>query len=297
MDNTEIEARTVYKTYSRTMYGRKLAKRARYDRLRPANYSVKYWERLLGTDVNNLHHMRQSVRVAQWFVRHENAVNPRSFLRREALLLSVTGALHDQAEAIVGDIPYGRKSKYVVKKELRVLQEYETAFAPRLKGPALMIYRFGRDKIVFNKSSQKLPTAFKTIELLGFAKNTIRALHRLDQISKGQLSGKQKRFLGLQNNHRAGEVRTSLERLVAEVLGSGVFGQLIKLGQKYPSVHIFLNEHETEITRGFASVKGNTFDWYESGEDAGATSGEKESRMNHFDEQKQIWEQWIGVKS
>lgn len=293
MENTETEAKSVYKTYSRTQYGKKLAKRARYDRFRPKDYSVKHWERLLGTDVNNLHHMRQSMRVAQWFIRHENAIKPHTFSRREALLLTVTGALHDQAEAVIGDIPYGRKSEYTYNKEKHVLKEYESAFAPRIKGPALILYRYGRDRIAFNRSAQKLPSAFKTVELLGFMRNAVMASQRAREINEATMSSAGAAYLGIQTSLQRTKVVTALERLLAEVLGSGVLGQLINLSARYPSIVEFLQRHRSEITHGFASIKEDTFDWYESGEDVDASHGEKQHRMWQFKDQEKTWQEFV----
>lgn len=289
MNSQTNQAEQVYKSFSGTKYGIKLARAARYDRFRPANYSVKYWERLLGQDVNNLHHMRESIIVTRWFIKNENAINPKTFSRRDAMLLTVTAALHDQAEAILGDIPYGRKSKRVRRMEAQVLRQHETVFAPRLGGLALKLYRIGRDEIAFSDVNTKLPGAFKTIELIGFMKNSFIALKRTDQLQTIVLSSKQASYLGIYDKAARERLITALKRLSAEVFGSGVVEGLIVKATDYPSAEKFLRQHAATITLGFQGVTDDVFDWYENGEDSGAKLGEKSDRAHKFSKQKACW--------
>ena len=296
MKDTDKEAKKVYTVFSHTKYGRRLANKARYDRFRPHGYSVKHWERLLGPDVNNLHHMSHTIVVSRWFIRQENAAQPGLFTRREKLLLSVTAALHDQAEAIVGDVPYGRKSEGAERREILELREHEAAFAPRLGGPALRLYRYGRDKIAFGDHAQKLPAAFKTIELIGFLENSLAAQRRLRQLRSLPLSSKQANYLGIHTEADRKRTITALERLSAEVLSNGVITQLIELGAHYTSAHIFLLKHEAEITAELAAVHEDTFDWYSTGDDPGAGPKETERHIRGLHKQKSLWDAWVSSR-
>lgn len=297
MTKTDKEAKKVYRTFSHTKYGRRLANKARYNRFRPQGYSVKHWERLLGPDVNNLHHMRHTIVVSRWFIQQESAAQPKLFTRREKLLLSVTAALHDQAEAIVGDVPYGRKSESARLREELELRDHEAAFAPRLGGPALTLYRYGRDKIAFGNHAQKLPGAFKTIELIGFVENSLAAQHRLKQLRGLSLSSRQANYLGIHTEAERKRTITALERLSTEVFSNGVITQLIELSSHYTSAHIFLQMHKAEITAGLAAVRDETLDWYSSGEDPGATPQETERHIRGLHEQKYQWDAWLASHS
>lgn len=293
MDDTNTEAQQVYRLFSNTRYGRRLAGRTRYERFRPVGYSVKHWERLLGPDVNNLHHMRRTITVARWFVRAEHKLQPRLFSKREAVLLSITAALHDQAEAIIGDIPHGKKTPAQRQAEQQTLRDYEAAFAPRLRGPALRLYRYGRDHIAFADDTQKLPAAFKTIELIGFMENMLAAREKLAMLTNMTLGSRQANYLGVHTETERKKLITTLERLSAEVLGCGAIEQLIDLGSRFASTHLFLRRHASEISTGFASIKNSTFNWYENGEDPDAVPDEKEHRIQALRRQKLLWNTWI----
>lgn len=281
----------IYKVFSRTSYGRELEKTARYDRFRPAGYSVKYWERLLGPDVNNLHHMRQSIAVAQWFVEQENAIEPEKFSAGEISQLRVTAALHDQAEAILGDIPRGHKSQRQREREAKLLHDYETKFVPHLHHTDMELYRIGRDEIAFGDVHEKLAGAFRVIELIGFMQNATLAIQRLGQLDGPSLSYLKVIFLGLHDRAMYRDVVVALRRLSAEVLGSGVIGELITCGSQYPSAHVSLRQHATKITAGMDAARQETFDWYDT-EDPYAGTDEKAKRLKELNRQKQLWKTW-----
>lgn len=285
------EAEAVYEIFSHTKYGRLLNKSARYNRFRPSGYSVKKWGRLLGPDVNNLQHMRHSISVARWFVKTENTLRKNRYSASDALLLGITAALHDQAESVIGDIPYGKKSRKQRKNEIKILQEHESGFEPRLNRVTLQLYRKGRDKIAFGDTSRKLPGAFKTIEFIGFVENALSALRRLEQLQKSTTSKTDKTYFDIQGHNGREEIVIALERLSAEVLGSGVIEQLIDYGKRFPSAHIYLRRNSTQIQLGFDCTRQDIFQWYES-EDPFASQGERKRRINGFRRQKRLWENW-----
>ena len=282
---------SVYKIFAQTEYGKNLNKAARYNRFRPTNYSVKNWARLLGPDVNNLHHMRHSISVARWFVKTENRIMINKFSRRDALLLGITAALHDQAEAVTGDIPYGKKSKGQRTNEVKVLIAHEQVFEPKLKGLSLTLYRKGRDKIAFGNPASDLPGAFKVIELIGFAENALCALRRVEQLSNG-VTPKKAEYFGINTSRDNEKVITALERLYTEVLGSGIIGQLINYGDRFPSAHTYLRRHKKQIQQGFNNVRLSTFEWYDV-EDPCALPGERDRRLKSHYQQKELWESWV----
>ncbi|QQS18083.1 hypothetical protein IPL68_05585 [Candidatus Saccharibacteria bacterium] len=240
--------------------------------------------------------MRQTIDVALWFVQNENAIEPNKFSAQEITQLYVTAALHDQAEAIMGDIPRGRKSRRQRKLEQEVLRGYESEFVPHMQSSEKYFYRVGRDDIAFGNTQQKLPGAFRVVELIGFMQNAAAAVRRHEQLSSASLSYPKRVFMGVQDKQMHTAVKTSLERLAAEVFGSGVIGELIRAGERFPSAHVSLHRHAHIISLGMTRVQLQTFDWYET-EDPGATKGEKSKRLHDFSEQKRIWDQWRSANS
>jgi len=292
MNKNQDESEQVYGVFSSTIYGKRLAERARYDRFRPEWYPVKSWERLLGPDVNNLHHMRRTIKVARLFVKRENALNAKQFSHREARLLYVTAALHDQAEVIVGDVPYGRKSTDQRTWEIEVLKTYESSFTPRLSGPARTLYRIGRDRIAFGDQSEKLAGAFKTIELLGFMQNAFDAHRRLDQLST-RLDPRSATYLGITNKSEQQQLATALSRMVAEIMSSGVLGLLIASSERFPSVRILLRRHQHQISESMATITDDVFAWNVRGTDPGAAENDVDTHILHFNQQHALWQDWL----
>ena len=288
-----LAALNVYNAFSKTIHGKSLKQKARYDRFRPEHYSVKHWQRLLGKDVNNLHHMHQTILLAQDFLDNENHLLPGTFFKDERMLLSVTAALHDQAEAIIGDIPHGKETLAERANEIEFIQQYESAFAPHIRGNTLNVYRQGRDEIAFNQSGEKLPSAFRSIEHIGFAKNAMDAMNRIEQLTKRPHLTLRHAYLGIHTESRKEEIVTMLKRLFADVFSCGVFSALAELSQKFRAAEDFLITNKEQITHGFESINNTIFDWYEDGNDKTAAPNEAEKRKSDLESEKKMWHDWI----
>ncbi|QQS19410.1 hypothetical protein IPL85_03945 [Candidatus Saccharibacteria bacterium] len=293
--NPVYVARRVYREFAATGFGDMLKDTPRYHRFIPDGFSTEQWERLIGPDGNNLHHMRQSIAVAAWFVDTENNIKPGTFSYKEAQELTVTAAMHDQGEAVVGDIEYGRKSRNQREKEARTLVEYEASFVPKLGGMILTVYRRGQD-IAFGDKMQKMPGAFKTVELMGFMNNTLSSLQQIRRLEHAALGDRYMTLLGIDSDEDREAAIVALKRLTTEVLGSGVVGDLIECGKRFPSAQNYLQLHASQISKGMEGVLEETFGWYDK-EDPGATSGERRRRLEKFHQQKNLWRVWIADHS
>ena len=257
-------ANRIYNEFSGTSYGQNMAESPRYERFMPEGWLVDQWGLLMGDDMNNLYHMRETIENACWLIENENQIQPGTFSFEDAVKLTITAALHDQGEAIVGDIEYGRKTADKEMAERTALRDYESVFVPGLSGRALDIYRIGRDEIAFGDKNEKLPGAFTTIELIGFINNTLRALQQLRRLRGVDMSDRKLMAMGIRNDSDRHTAREVLERLVAEVLGSGVLEMLIHMANRYSGANEYLKAHSSEISLGFNQISQKAFDWYES---------------------------------
>lgn len=281
-------AESIYRTFRQTEFGSKLSRKARYHRFMPESWSTDQWELLMGPHANNLHHMRQSMTDACWVIDHENKI-PLSY--REKMLLIIAASMHDQGEAITGDIPYGYKSEEAEDKELEVLRTHENAFLPGVTGGMLDMYREARDNIIFGDKGEKLPSLFAVVELMGYTDNALHALRRLKRINSELMSDRQLKAIGIDNNQDAELAKVALRRLAGEVLGSDVVGRLITSAERFSSAEQYLRLHASEISRGMNSIDKEIFDWYDN-EDSWATERESRRRLAKFETQKAAWNKW-----
>ncbi len=162
-----LSFREIHEHFSATSYGRTLAENIRWRLFKPPEVSHAEWEQLLGPDVNNLEHHWVSVRVMRAFLRGNT-----DFSREEQEILLLTAVSHDWAEAIIGDIPYGRKTNDEEEDELRLIPEIalecfgeEVAQAVRQT-----IERVLREKPHLRRTGEgtKLGHAFEAVEQLGY---------------------------------------------------------------------------------------------------------------------------------
>lgn len=294
MEHLIYSAHRAHDTFSRTPEGMKLLELPRYGRFVPPidGFTVTHWENLVGPDANNLRHMRRSISDARDFVAQENELRPGTFSPSETVILTRAAAIHDQAEAIHGDTAYGKKTTSDREAEAMTLLDHVDVFSQGMSEGSITISREAA-MVAFGSVDEKLPAAFKTIELIGFMKNTLDCLQRLRQLNDPPLSEKRKIAYGINSEKDRAAVIEALERLTTEVLGSGVVGKLIAFGERFPSAHMYLIENAGAITAGMDNVREETFDWYESGEDPSAGPDEKAHRIDKFYDEHENWDQWI----
>lgn len=303
----------MYMVFANTAWGKKLETRPRYAGMVPASWSVEQWERLLGPDANNLHHMYQSIINAAHFVANENRAaiergQTQIFTFEDAIILCTAGAIHDQAETILGDIAYGLKSLAMRKEEEKLLVIHEMDFAPHLitdnsqseqplDGISLKranLYRRARE-VAFGDVTELLPGAFEAIEKVGFLNNYVRALKLYTGLDDRCMSNEQLRLeLGLHDSMDCQSAVIALRRVIIEFLGSGVLEGLIRLAKRFESLNETLREHAETISSGMNSMSDDDFLWYTSDERITAVKrqDEPQRRKNKLVDQRDKWRRY-----
>lgn len=162
-----LSFREIHERFSATSYGKTLAKNIRYRFFKPPEVTHAEWEELLGPDVNNLEHHWWSERVMRAFLRRNADFSP-----EEQKILLLTAVTHDWAEAVIGDVPYGRKTTGEEDDELRLIPQIaEECFGEPLRQPIRQtIEEILQWKPVLRKTGEgpKLAHAFEVVEQLGF---------------------------------------------------------------------------------------------------------------------------------
>lgn len=157
----------LYKAIVASKYGLILVKNVRFGRFKPTSIAIKTWERILGPDVNNLHHMWFTKKLTDAFVSH----SPKSqFSQREIHLLRLSATFHDLAESIVGDIPKIHKNLADEQQEKIILIQIINALSKKQK--AIKVFKsdilYSIEHILFPSSPTRLSQAFAAIEYLGY---------------------------------------------------------------------------------------------------------------------------------
>ena len=300
----------VYTIFANTTWGKELETRARYGGMFPDGWSVERWEKLLGPDANNLHHMHQSIINAAQFVADENRTAIEKgltpiFTFEDAIVLCTAGAIHDQAEIDLGDIAYGLKELDMRSVEEQLLAKHETDFAPHLTpetcqsnamnqattAKRIKLYRRAR-AVAFGDTDKFLPAAFEAIEKLGFLRNCVRALDLHDQLSQTLPPDHPLRHkLDLRNEPDYQTAITALRRVSLEILGSNVFEGLIKLAARFGSLHASLQQHARIISTSMNSVTDKDFEWYRDDKRVAEKDrrNEPQRRKNKLIDQRDKW--------
>jgi len=169
-----VEPLDLYTQFLDTSYGKTLLGNTRFSGFKQG-IKNEIWENELGADVNNARHMKLMYGLTRWFIAvHNSQVKEEErFTPHEQELLCVAAAIHDQAEAVKGDIPAPQKTKQNHEEEMEALQR-------------ILIDIYGKDKRVLSlcqeavsevivDSTTKLGKAFHAIEFMGYVHTAILA--------------------------------------------------------------------------------------------------------------------------
>lgn len=259
-----------YAAFSESRHGKLLADQVRFGRFfEQAGVTKKQWEVLMGRDVNNLRHMAQILQIASWYARTAEDLDD-----EQRSLIVLAGAIHDQAESVVGDIPYGQKTDELEAKEHDAFSDYENDFTRGLSLDTLDKYRIAHKIAFASPTGNKLAADFEQVELLGFASNIITASHQIRSISTITIPSYQARAVGISSDEDRSRVTKTLERLRNEVFSS-VVDKLIDGSNRRPNIIAWLIVNKDGMTQGISEVKQKDFEWYDD--------GSSEKRWKSFD--------------
>jgi hypothetical protein len=170
----------IHRTFAESPHGQKLAGQVSYGRYKPDSVSNERWQRLLGADVNNLHHLPLTHGLMTSMIKHIKLDHPTLLRPGEARILQVAAITHDWAEAVVGDINYSSKTNADEEKEAAVfdgiIESWPEEIHEELLSAADVV--FGRDT-----GRPHLITIFNFVERIGYMRTALRAS---DKIVSGQ---------------------------------------------------------------------------------------------------------------
>jgi hypothetical protein len=255
----------IHAAFAATDYGKLLASKVRYEKYKPASLSNEQWVKLLGADVNNLTHMPLTYGLAKAFIEDMTRHQPDYFDKEEKELLQVAAIIHDQGEAIVGDISFGDKTK---ENEAEEKQQFTANLENFCPGVAIRDKRLivaARDNIVFDPTT-KLGRIFNAIERVGYIRTGLRASAHIQ-------------------NGTAHGCEIGLEWLIADVL-SNQTRKLIGYATNYAPVNDYLTHQTEAITTTFSLVSPEIFEQYGIGQQ------QKEAQ---FQEAQSAWQTWQSI--
>jgi hypothetical protein len=235
MDSSPIDFVEIGKQFNATKHGEALKRNIRFATFKPETTSNSEWQSLLGSDVNNLHHLKLSFELTKRFLDH--CSNPDSswqgripkeatFSPQEQSLLQLTAIVHDWGEAVIGDIPLPNKTKADEEKEMVALRGliHEVLGENNKKEFCDTIADGVRD--VLSDPSTKLGKAFNAIEYVGYTRTALRAWDRSQKVE--------------------GSMKSNLQQMASEVVPYGL-SRLVAYSEIYPPVDLFLKHHKNNI--------------------------------------------------
>ncbi len=253
----------VHNTFAATEYGEKLSQSIRYEKYNIAHLTNEEWVRLLGADVNNLTHMPLTYGITQDFIRETARQQPDRLSSMDKSLLGVAAMIHDQGEAIVGDISYGDKTEADEAEEKLQLESNLDVFCPNISKPMRETIVQARDEIVFDSSS-RLGRMFNAIERVGYVRTALRAAHHVQA-------------------QTAGEAETGLRWIVADVFNNQLI-KLLEYATDYPAVNSYLFHQQAKISAAVSMVTTEDFANY---------GIDQHARETQFHTAVAAWDSWL----
>lgn len=221
----EIHAR-----FAQSPAGQKLSEAVRFGSFKPETCPRERWIGILGTDVDNLDHMRLSWRLAVGFANfcnsHGNRNDLAHFSADDILELGLAACVHDWGEGMTkkGDISKLLKTQADEDEEYRILLGNVSKVA---KDSGLAIEITGAVKTVLLNPDHKLAQAFNVVEKVGYFRTAVRSYEKAHE--------QQDRNLKFALRHLAGSVApTWLEFLVDQA-------------EIYPAARAFLVKRRSDI--------------------------------------------------
>ncbi len=260
--------RDIHDRFSATSYGQTLAKNIRWRFFKSPEVTHKEWEKLLGPDVNNLEHHWCSYRVMRVFLRGNT-----DFSREEQEILLLTAVTHDWAEAVIGDVPYGRKTNTEEEDELRLIPEialecFGEEIACRVRRTIESVLR-EKPHLRMTGEGSKLGHAFEAVEQLGYLGTAGRAWAEAGN-----------------NDECSPLLRGNLQWMGIEVHAYHV-PILLRYAELYPAVRRYLLGTRHRITD---VLRGNV---PSSCPPEGALSKPEETIVRKVPETRAVWERWL----
>jgi hypothetical protein len=226
---------TLYEKFKGTKEGQNLQSAVRYERYKPVSMGNSAWEKLLGADVNNLHHLPLTRNLTRTYLDHYAA---QEYSEAERELLLATAITHDWAEAITGDISYDEKQDHHEEEEHTILEMLlreslgeETSLPQEIT------------ETIKNRTT-KLGQTFNMIERFGYLRTALRAWEERAKL--------------LQQEKSEEELLDNLAWLTSNVFINNI-PAILSLSSTYTGISTYLNNKGNLITEAFNSMPRSIF--------------------------------------
>src|SRR3989339_44215 len=250
----------LFKIFTSTKYGEKLAHNIRYGRYKPQSMSNEEWRNLLGDDVNNLYHALVVYNITKEFISENNHLYNQQLSYDEKMTLLLAAIIHDWGEAVVGDISHGLKTETDENNEIKALHKIAKEITKSYRGGILTAQAIEPINAVVFDTSTKLGNIFKAIEHIGFFKTAMNAWEQSKKIKK---------------------IAPNLQWIVINTLY--YLQQDIETSKKYAPLYNIIIKNKKNITDAFNSIPKSVFDQYPSEE-------EKQKKLKLYQEAKKYWQ-------
>lgn len=250
----------IYQNFAATEYGESLENSIRFEKYNTGGLSNEEWCDLLGEDANNLYHMRVTCSVAERFIEHQNAHGKTPIERGATDLILLSAVIHDQGEAITGDISYGDKKPSDELHEMIAFENHVEIMNPNMDTLTKSMAKSAIRGVIFDTSTPE-GELFNAIERTGYLMTTLEVAKNINDI----------------NNPI---VAKGLNWLVADVLLNQI-KPLVEYTKIYSLPYELLASNAALIHRLFADIPDETFSQYEE---------EADEKQRQFIKAQQQWQ-------
>ena len=237
----DIEFRGIYDTFAHTEYGERLQDTIRYEKYNLGGLSNDEWCELLGKDANNLYHMEATYELAGRFVDSQNSSDKAPINSASTALLLLSSIIHDQAEAIVGDVSYGDKMPTDETREINEFEIHLDAMNPNMNHSVRAMAKSAIKGVIFNPSTSE-GALFNAVERTGYLVTALHAANKLPTVTNTKTAD-------------------GLYWLIADVFLNQI-PALVEYTHKYQLPYELLAENAESISTFFATMPEAIFNYY-----------------------------------
>ena len=237
-----LEFQNIYDTFAHTEYGKRLEGSIRYEKYNLGNLSHTEWCDLLGKDANNLYHMEATYELAGQFIDSQNSSGKTPIDSASTSLLLLASIMHDQAEAIVGDVSYGDKAPTDEIHEMNEFEHHLDAMNPGMNTSLKAMAKSAIKGVIFDPSTNE-GALFNAVERTGYLATALRAADKIPTVTDA-------------------DTIDGLHWLVADVFLNQI-PALIGYAHNYSYLHELLLQNAELISTFFESIPEAIFNYYE----------------------------------
>lgn len=274
----------LHQEFASTKHGKKLQGNIRFAPSKADQLPSETWEKLLGKDVNNLHHMPSTYGLTRRYLEFHQRLAPQENLpiltAPEITIMLLTAATHDRAEALTDDLSYNLKTDDSEQHESQILRKMLLEMTDKY----LSVEQI--EEIVqtaFNKKS-KLGAIFSLIEKIGYLRTALNVWDQAGRsdLSKFKLHQPEQKLADFYPDSKEGA--NQLDWLVFDVICNQL-RTLIAASSTQPSVKAYLESQSAIISEIFDKMPPSVLKFY---------PGEKETtKGKEYEYSAKAWQEFL----